>query len=127
MQILLVVDPENDSLSELDSVLTQSDDVSLVRAGSAREALDLVSEEKMDFVIADEGLGDKAGLELIADIVSINPMITCAVVSGLAPGAFHEASEGLGIMTQLPTHPDKEHAESFLQQLRQIKNLTKGG
>ena len=126
MQVLLVVDPERDSLSELDSILTQSDDVSLMRAGSAKEALGLVSEKKMDFVIADEGLGDKTGLELIADIVSINPMITCAVVSGLTPEAFHEASEGLGIMAQLPTHPDKEHAESLLHQLRQIKNLTKG-
>ena len=81
----------------------------------------------MDFVIADEGLGDKTGLELIADIVSINPMITCAVVSELTPEAFHEASEGLGIMAQLPARPGKANAESLLHQLRQIKNLTTGG
>ena len=44
-----------------------------------------------DLVIAGERLGDVTGLELAAGLLSINPMITCAVVSGLTPEQFHEA------------------------------------
>ena len=127
MLTLLMVSPVKDSLSKLHSALMQNDDVDLLRAESAREALGLAAEKTFDLVIADERLGDKTGLELIADLVSINPMITCAVVSELTPEEFHEAGEGLGIMAQLPAHPGKAHAASLLHQLRQIKNLTKGG
>jgi len=51
-------------------------------------------------------------------------MITCASVSSLSPEDFHEASEGLGLMAQLPIQPGKEHAEELLQRLRYLKNLT---
>lgn len=126
MLTILVASRDKGSLSDLESALTQNDDVCLLRVESANEALDRAGEKTIDLVIADEQLGDKTGLELIAGLISINPMITCAVVSGLTPEEFHEASEGLGIMAQLPIHPGKEHAESLLQQLRQIKNLTTG-
>ena len=126
MQVVMLVCLNKDSFSELESALSQNDDVRLLWTESVNEALDLASEETIDLVIADERLGEKTGLELIADLISINPMITCAVVSELAPGEFHEASEGLGIMAQLPTRPGKAHADSLLHQLRQIKNLTKG-
>ena len=126
MLVVLLVSLDKDSFSELELALTQNDDVRLLQTESVKEALDLAAKKTIDLVIADERLGDKSGLELIADLISINPMITCAVVSGLAPGEFHEASEGLGIMAQLPAHPDKAYAESLLHQLRQINNLTKG-
>ena len=125
MLTILVASPDKDSLFDVESALKAHDDVCLLRAESVNEALDMASEKAVDLVIADERLGgDTTGLELVAGLVSINPMITCSVVSGLTPEEFHEASEGLGIMSQLPTRPGKEHAESLLHQLRQIKNLT---
>jgi hypothetical protein len=48
-------------------------------------------------------------------------MINCASVSGLEPEKFHELSEGLGLMDQLPTRPGKEDAERLLRNLRLIK------
>ncbi len=93
------------------------------RAASVEKALHLASENAVDLVIADEQLGDKTGLDLAAGLLSVNPMISCAAVSRLTPEKFHETSEGLGIMAQLPIHPCKEHAESLLHRLRQIKNL----
>lgn len=126
MLTILVASQDKGSLSDLESALTQNDDVCLLRAESVNEASDLASEKAVDLVIADERLGDTTGLELAAGLLSINPMITCSVVSGLTPEKFHEASEGLGIMAQLPIHPGKVHAESLLHQLRQIKNLTGG-
>ena len=126
MLTILVASPDKDSLSELESALAEHDDVGILRAESVNKALDLASEKTIDLVIADERLGDKTGLELVSDLLSVDPMITCATVSGLIPKKFHEASEGLGIMAQLPIHPGKEHAESLLDRLRQIKNLTNG-
>ena len=126
MLVVMLVCLDKDSFSELESALSQNDDVHLLWSESVNEALDLAAEKTIDLVIADERLGEKTGLELIADLISINPMITYAVVSELASGEFHEASEGLGIMAQLPIRPGKAHAESLLHQLRQIKSLTGG-
>ena len=126
MLMILVASANKDSLLELISALAEHDDVRLLRAESANQTLDLASKKAVDLVIADERLGDTTGLELAAGLLSINPMITCSVVSGLTPEEFHEASEGLGIMAQLPTNPGQAHAESLLHQLREIKSLTTG-
>ncbi len=123
MLLLMVVSPGNDSLSDLALALVKYDDVRLLWAESAKKALDIASVKAIDLIITDERLRDSTGLELVARLIAVNPMITCSVVSGLTPEEFHVASEGLGIMVQLPIHPGKEHAESLLQQLRQIKNL----
>lgn len=112
------------SLSELESTLEEYDDVSLLKASSMDETLELASEKTPDLVISDERIGNNPGLELANRLLSINPMIACAIVSTLTPEAFHEASEGLGIMSQLPARPGREHVESLLSQLRKIKNLT---
>jgi polyhydroxyalkanoate synthesis regulator phasin len=53
-------------------------------------------------------------------------MINCASISHLLPEEFHEVSEGLGLMAQLPMEPGKEHVEKLLQRLRDIKNLMSG-
>ena len=126
MLLLMVVSPGNDSLSDFALALVKYDDVRLLWAESAKKALDIASVKAIDLIITDERLRDSTGLELVARLLTVNPMINCASVSHLSHESFHEASEGLGIMAQLPIHPGKEHAESLLHRLRQIKNLTKG-
>lgn len=123
---LLLVSPEKDSLSGLASALVEHDDVDLLRAESGEAALGIASDTAIDLVAADEDLGDMTGLELAGRLLSVNPMINYASVSRLSPEKFHEASEGLGIMAQLPMQPGKEFAEPLLHQLRKIKNLTSG-
>jgi len=126
MLLLMVVSPGNDFLSDLALALVEHDDVRLLWAESAKKALDIASVKAIDLIITDERLRDSTGLELAARLLTVNPMINCASVSHLSHESFHEASEGLGIMAQLPIHPGKEHAESLLHRLRQIKNLTTG-
>ena len=126
MLTILVASPDKTSLSELESALAEHDDVRLLHAESVDKTLDLASEKSIDLVIADERIGDTTGLELATGLLSINPTITCSVVSGLTPEEFHEASEGLGIMAQLPIHSGRTQAESLLHRLREIKNLTTG-
>jgi hypothetical protein len=57
------------------------------------------------FVVLDEGLRGGPPLELARKLIQINAMINIAVVTPLAHEAFHEASEGLGILAPLPVQP----------------------
>ena len=121
MMKLLLVSPDKSSLSELASALKEHDDVELLTTESGEKALAMVSESTVDLVVTDEELGDMTGLEFARRLISLNPMINCATVSGLEPERFHEVSEGLGLMDQLPTRPGKEDAERLLRNLRLIK------
>jgi len=121
MMKLLLVSPDKSSLSELASALKEHDGVELLTTESGEKALAMVSESAVDLVVTDEELGDMTGLEFARRLISLNPMINCATVSGLEPERFHEVSEGLGLMDQLATRPGKEDAERLLRNLRLIK------
>ena len=121
---LLVVTPADNTLHELVSALSTHPEVELSSANSGKTALDLVSHTFYDLVISDEKLPDMTGLELVEGIVRTNAMINCAAVSGLSAHDFHEASEGLGIIAQLPAKPDERDAEELLKQLKAVKGLS---
>ena len=121
---LLLVSREKGSLSGLASALNRNDDVILSWSESGGEVLDNISNAPVDLVITDEKLVDMSGLELALKLLSINPMVNCAAISPLSHEDFHEASEGLGLLAQLPPKPGKKEAEELLQRLRELKNLT---
>ena len=123
---LLLVSPNEESLSGLASALIEQGDVDLSWAESGEKALDIASYSAIDLVVTDERLGDMTGLAFADRLLSVNPMINCASVSSLSPEKFHEASEGLGVMAQLPVQPGKEDAEELLQRLRDLKRLMGG-
>ena len=118
---LLLVSPDNKSFSGLASALKEEDEVELSTAESGEKALAMVSESMFDLVVTDENLGDMTGLAMAKRLISLNPMINCVAVSSLPPEEFHEASEGLGLMDQLPVRPGAEDAEKLLRNLRHIK------
>jgi len=122
---ILLVTPETESFSEFAGVLKQKDDVELSRAATGQEALEVLSESPVDLVIVNEKIGDMTGIEFMKKLLMINPMINCAAVSPLSPEKFHEASEGLGVLMQLPVSPGKLDAENLLQRLNDLKNLLK--
>lgn len=118
---MLLVSSDEKSLLELASALKKYDDVELLTAESGGKALAMVSENAVDLVVTDEKLDDMTGLEFAGRLISLNPMINCACVSGLGPENFHEVSEGLGLMDQLPIHPGTKDADRLLRDLRFIK------
>jgi YesN/AraC family two-component response regulator len=123
---LLLVTPNRNSLGGLASALKINDDVELFWAGSGGKALAIAAETHLDLVVTDECLGDVTGLELAEKMLSVNPMINCAAVSSLSSKEFHEASEGLGLLAQLPALPGKEQAEELLQQIMDLKGRLAG-
>jgi hypothetical protein len=57
---------------------------------------------------------------LVRKAIVIDPSVNAVVVSGLAPGTFHETTEGLGVLLQLPPYPEKSHGEAVLNLLGSV-------
>ena len=120
---LLLVTLDKESFRDFTLALAQNDDVELSRSESGQEALAILSENLFDLVIVDENVGDMTGIEFMKKLLSITPMINCAAVSPLPDDAFHEVSEGLGVLVQLPVKPGKPDAENLLKRLKGLKIL----
>ena len=120
---LLLVTPKDNSLGDLAAGLSDHREVDLAYAESGQTALSLVSHTPYDLVVVDETLPDMTGLELVEQVVRTNAMINCATVSPLSEDDFHEASEGLGLIAQLPVEPGKADAEALVERLKAIKGL----
>ena len=93
---------------------------------SGQQVLDAVSEKNFDLLVADETLGDMSGLELIESVIMSQPMLNCAAVSSLSKEDYHEASEGLGILMQLPSAPGREEADALMKHLNKIQSFKVG-
>ncbi len=119
---ILIVAPDQGSFSEFASIL-EKNNVHTNWAESGAAALALISDKAFELVITDENLGDMTGIELIKKLVTRFPMINCALVSSLTSEAYHEATEGLGVLVQLTAKPDERQAEDLLQHLKTVINL----
>jgi len=118
---IIIVSPHQENFSDFSAALAGHEDVALERLTSGAQVLDLAADSPVDLVVADEALSDMTGLELAGRLVRLNPMINCACASQLSEEAFHEASEGLGLMPKLGPDPGREAAEALLSTIRQLK------
>jgi len=119
---ILLVSQDKASMSAFKAGLEENQ-VQTAWARSGSNAVVKIAEGRFDLVVTDENLGDMTGLEFIEKVISIKPMVSCAAVTSLLPADFHEASEGLGILMQLPVRPGQEQAEKLLNQLKTVINL----
>lgn len=92
---------------------------------SGKNALEMIQDNGFQIVITDEFLSDMTGIQLIRKLIEINPMINCAAISTLPAEEYHEQSEGLGLIMQLPAQPTKEDGQELFKRLISILNLTK--
>ena len=123
---ILLVSRDKASMSALKAGVNENQ-VQTAWAESGSEAIVKIVQGSYDLVVTDEDLGDMTGLELIEAVVSKKPTANCAVVSSLSPADFHNASEGLGILMQLPVRPGQEQVEKLLSRLKTILNLAEQG
>ena len=126
MITVLLATKDEPSFSGLASTLEQEKDLKLFWAESGQNALKILSSTTIDLVITDEHLKDMTGLELAEKIVAVNPMINCAAVSALPAEEFHEVSEGLGLLDQLPPKPGPKESEGLLKTIKAIKKQLSG-
>ena len=93
---------------------------------SGTAALLMIADNFFELVIVDDKLSDMSGIEFVRKMITKSPMVNCALASPLSTGKFHEATEGLGILMQLPLQPGRADAEKLLGHLRRIMNLMNG-
>lgn len=118
----LLVSSDKNRLSGLAAVLSENK-VATAWAASGFEALSSMTEQYYDLVAADEQLPDMSGLELAEKALLKHPMSNFAVVSALSREDFHEASEGMGILMQLPPETGRDEASMLLDHLKSILQL----
>lgn len=81
---------------------------------------ELVSQRPQDIeaVIADD-----TDLVALKDLIMHNPMLNMGIISTRSTDAFHDATEGYGILMQLSSPPTKEDGMSFLAKLESLAAL----
>ncbi len=118
---ILLVCRHKSALSPLDAGLA-AHGVNITWADSGAMGISMIASSGFNLVVADENLEDMTGLEFVRKAVSRNPMVNCAAVSSLNPKEFHEVSEGMGILMQLPVKPGREHAKMLMNRLNRVLN-----
>ncbi len=109
--------------SSLAAGFVHRQELEMVSVATGIDGLLLVKGKQIDLVIVDEQLGDMDGIAFVKQLVKINPMINTAIVSALSADQFHEATEGLGVLMQLPKEPQEKDAETLLAILEKIGAL----
>lgn len=120
---LLLVANANGPFSALRSFLEGAEEIQILQADTGDKALEVILNQSPQLMVTDETLSDMTGLELVEKVVKVNPMINTAVVSPLSKSRFHEASEGLGVLMQLPPEPGENEGRKLLQLLRHVLGL----
>ena len=123
-RILLVVD-RCDTFEELAEALHHDGGAEIQWAPDSATALNNVAANAPDLVIVDEYIGETSGLDWIRHLMGVNAFIQTAAVSRLPHEHFHETSEGLGIMAQLPPRPGKTDARRVLEMMSKFPDFKK--
>lgn len=99
---ILLVSPRQDRFEALQTEMASLHPTDFTNARDGRRAVARVRKQAVDLVVVDEDLGDMSGLELVRRLLKVNAMVNTAVVSTDSHQDFHEHSEGLGVLLQLP-------------------------
>ncbi|MDW7771487.1 MAG: response regulator [Desulfobulbaceae bacterium] len=114
---ILLIGNDSSTFAALAKRLRQEDHVHLVFSSNGAAGLEHIrqkTEKAIDLVVIDEHLPDMTGIEFVRHLVRIDPLVHTAVIGSLPDLAFHEATEGLGILLQLPPQPREQDAEMLL-------------
>ena len=120
---LLFVGSGADSFEKMIKALQDDRNVTIEQVDSGGDALAWLLKNSADLVVVAEQLDDMNGLEFSEKLVVQNPMVNCALVSSLSEDDFHEASEGLGILSKLPPDPGEPEAVDLLKKIRVVTGL----
>lgn len=119
LRILLASDASQ-RLASLAAGLREIAEAELLRTDSTAEVMELLKTSNTTLVVVDEELRDTDGLTLVKMLARQHPFVSCVLVSRLPADEFHEETEGLGVLMQLPSPPGTESAQSILAHLSAI-------
>ncbi len=111
---LVFAGQDTSTFRELAAALSDRSGLTIRSTSGPEETWQILNNGPIDILIADERVGTVDGAAFVRKVISAYPLINCGLVSPLAPAAFHEATEGLGLFHQLPLHPGAEEAAGLL-------------
>ena len=117
---------EHDVLARFGATLCGIGQVDITQVDSAAETLKAVDAGGIDLVVVGQSLADTSPVDCITQLVRQNAMINCAMISDMEQDAFHEATEGLGILMQLPPNPSGDDAAVLLDKIESLSSLLSG-
>jgi DNA-binding response OmpR family regulator len=117
---IVIVASSNEKLQTLVDELESTPEVHTGWARTSVEAIELASTSTHGLMIIDAQVGDKSGLDLAREVIMVNAGINMAVISDQPADEFHAASEGLGILAQLPPNPGISEAEQLLHLVEKL-------
>ena len=103
--------------------LRQEPEIELIPVSTAESARKALSEHEVHLLIAAEQLEDCSGADCIRKVAMQFPLVHTALCSPLDEEAFHESTEGLGVLLRLPRQPGSVDAERILERMAHIANL----
>jgi len=59
----------------------------------------------------------------LLDLLRVNAMLNTVVVTNMDEAAFHEDSEGLGVLCTVPENPGREHGVKAMDRLCMLLGL----
>jgi CheY-like chemotaxis protein len=89
-------------------------------AGTGKETIEKAGSLLPTLTVIDETLPDMDGLAAVRGLMEANALLNTALVSTLTPEDFHEFSEGLGVLLQLPQTPGEKEAREIIASLKKI-------
>lgn len=123
MPSILLVGRKSASLTNFVTELKAKKEIDVVQVDSGDAALSLINGKKIDVVIVTDSLADESPLSFVKILTKKHPLINCAMVSSLPQEEFHEITEGLGLLMQLPIESGALEAEKMVQLLESISAL----
>ncbi|MBM9529785.1 hypothetical protein JWG42_06425 [Desulfoprunum benzoelyticum] len=123
MRRIVLASNEHESLARFVAGLGQNREVEIIGVGTAAAALDAVQGKPVHLVVVGEKLADTDPIDCVNRLVRLNPMINCAMISALAADDFHEATEGLGVLMQLPPNPSGDDAAALMAKVEMFSAL----
>lgn len=116
----LMVTGEKERFSTLAAALEKLVDADIHWADSGRDALEKAGDTTPLLAVIDEHLPDMTGLQFVKELLQKNALIYTALASTLSHDDFHEFSEGLGILVQIPNVPGEKDAEEIVSALKRV-------
>lgn len=123
---ILSVNEDEQQIEPMLQALRSRMDIKVVHADTAKFALERVSFQEIDAVIVAEKLPDSSGKDFIEALTKKNPFIPCSMISAMSHDDFHEYTEGLGVLMQLPENPGGKEAAELIDKLVEIDKIMAG-
>lgn len=123
---ILSVNENEQQIEPMLQALRSRIDIKVVHAKSAKFALERIGFQEIDAVIVAEKLPDSSGKDFLEDLTKKNPFVASAMISAMDHDDFHEHTEGLGVLMQLPENPGHKEAAEFIEKLQEIDKIMAG-